>query len=111
MSVKQQLRENRSEQTPLKIDGNHLVSNNIAENKQNKETEMGECDLIETCPFFNDKIKTVNIDTEQLKEKYCKNNNLNCARYMIVQALGREKVPDDLLPDQKTTAYQIIAES
>ena len=85
--------------------------NNITEKQLYKENEMGECELIETCPFFNDKIKTADINIDELKEKYCKNNSLNCARYMIVQALGRENVPDDLLPDQKTTAYQIIAES
>jgi len=71
---------------------------------------MNECEFIEKCPFFQGKLAEKPVETEELKEKYCKNNNLNCARYMIVQAAGPEKMPEDLYPDEKIIAYQIIAE-
>ena len=66
---------------------------------------MGECEFIGGCSFFNGN------DDQELKEQYCKNNNLNCARYMIANALGNEIVPKDLEPDKKEIAYKIIAEN
>ena len=71
---------------------------------------MKECELIDTCPFFQGELAEKPVEIEELKEKYCKSNNLNCARYMIVQAAGREKIPDNLYPDEKAVAYGIIAE-
>ena len=71
---------------------------------------MGECEFIEGCPFFQDKSVEKPVEVEELKNKYCKNNNLNCALYMIAQAVGKEKMPPDLYPDEKTIAYQVIAE-
>ena len=71
---------------------------------------MNECELIDSCPFFLGELAEKPVETEGLKEKYCRNNNLNCARYMIVQAAGREKIPENLYPDEKIVAYQIIAE-
>ncbi len=71
---------------------------------------MAECELIDKCPFFNNNI----VETEkimQMQEKYCKTNNLNCARYLIATAIGSEAVPSDLAPDQKTKAYEIISSS
>ncbi len=72
---------------------------------------MSECELIHKCPFFNDKIAGEPDKIEAMKDKYCRKNNLNCARYMIVTALGKESVPVDLTPDEKTKAYGIISES
>jgi len=74
------------------------------------EYAMNECELMETCPFFQGKLAEKPVEIEELKEKYCRSNNLNCARYMIVQAAGRDKIPEDLYPDEKIVAYQVIAE-
>jgi len=71
---------------------------------------MSECELIEKCPFFLGELVEKPVEIEKLKEQYCKSNNLNCARYMIVQAAGLEKMPADLYPDEKIVAYQIIAD-
>lgn len=72
---------------------------------------MAECELINECPFFNDKIAGDEEKITLMKDKYCRKNNLNCARYMIATAVGREAVPLDLTPDEKTKAYEIISES
>ncbi len=69
---------------------------------------MQECDLIEKCPFYNDQLKGDKEQIDAMKEKYCKVNNLNCARYMIFMALGRESVPKELFPHQKDRAYEVI---
>lgn len=71
---------------------------------------MGECEFIAGCPFFNGQLAGDPEKIETLKEKYCRTNNLNCARYMVANALGKEKMPTELFPDQKDRAYLVIAE-
>jgi hypothetical protein len=72
---------------------------------------MGECEFIEFCPFFNDKLENKPDKIEEMKEKYCKSNNLNCARYMVANALGKEFMPPELFPHEKQRAYLVIAEN
>ena len=71
---------------------------------------MGECELIDKCPFFSGQLADKPVEIEDLKEKFCKNNNLNCARYMIANALGKEHMPPNLYPHEKAVAYGVIAE-
>ncbi|QEN04833.1 hypothetical protein EW093_08995 [Thiospirochaeta perfilievii] len=66
---------------------------------------MDQCEFLDICSFAKD-----GNDTE-LKASYCDSNPLRCARFMVYQSLGAEKVPEDLMPDQKTDAYGIIAEN
>jgi len=75
------------------------------------EYTMNECEFIKKCPFFLGELAEKPVETEELKDKYCRNNNLNCARYMISQAAGEAKIPENLYPDEKTIAYQVIAEN
>lgn len=72
---------------------------------------MQECELIDNCPFFNDKLKGDEKQIALLKEKYCLKNNLHCARYMVFIALGRDSMPDNLFPHQKDRAYEVISRS
>ena len=72
---------------------------------------MTECEFLEKCPFFNDALGNMPDTVEEMKVQYCKSNNLNCARYMIATAVGKEYIPDDLYPDQKMQAYAVIAEN
>lgn len=71
---------------------------------------MAVCELIEKCPFFNGKLADKPVEVDALKDKYCKTNNLNCARYMVANSIGREKMPPDLYPHEKETAYMVIAQ-
>jgi len=70
---------------------------------------MGECEFISKCPFFNDKLGNKPNAIEEMKEKYCKNNNLNCARYMVAHSSGPDYMPADLYPHEKSRAYEVIA--
>ena len=45
------------------------------------------------------------------KRLYCRGDNSKCARYMVFEALGVGRAPDDLFPNQEDRAKQIIAES
>lgn len=72
---------------------------------------MGKCEFIETCPFFHDKLNNKPAEVEQLKEKFCLNNNLNCARFMVVHSLGPDHMLPDLYPHEKERAYMHIAQN
>jgi hypothetical protein len=42
------------------------------------------------------------------KTSYCRDDNSKCARFRVFSALGREKVPADLYPNDLDVANQII---
>lgn len=73
-----------------------------------KEDERNLCEISSGCVFFLNKTPD-NLDYEDLINNYCINNNLHCARYMVFQVLGLDKVPPDLYPQDKTRAYEVIA--
>jgi len=70
---------------------------------------MAECERIQTCPFFNDKMKNMPATAELMKDKYCRGDFASCARYMVLKALGKEKVPSDLFPNETDRARRIIS--
>jgi len=72
---------------------------------------MQECELLDGCPFYNNQLKGDKEQIEAMKEKYCRKNNLNCASYMVLMALGKESMPEDLFPHQKERAYLIISQN
>lgn len=69
---------------------------------------MAECKLIRTCIFFNDKMANMPSTAEIFKTLFCKGEYDNCARLIVVNAVGREKVPADLFPNQKEKVAEII---
>ncbi|MBN2655599.1 MAG: hypothetical protein JXR86_00960 [Spirochaetales bacterium] len=72
---------------------------------------MGDCEFINKCPFFNGQLANMPDQVEELKEKYCRKNNLNCARYMVANSLGADKMLPDLFPHEKERAYMHIAQN
>lgn len=70
---------------------------------------MKDCELLEKCIFFNDKMANMPSTAEVIKLRYCQGGSDSCARYMVCKALGREKVPGDLFPNHNERALQIIA--
>ncbi len=71
---------------------------------------MAECEYIDSCPFFNGLLEDKPVEIEDLKNEYCRTNNLHCARYMVAMALGKDKVPENLYPHEKDVAYSLLAE-
>lgn len=69
---------------------------------------MAECELIKTCIFFNDKMANTPSTAEIFKKLYCRGEYNNCARMIVVNSLGREKVPVDLFPNQAEKAVEIV---
>ncbi len=69
---------------------------------------MANCELSETCIFFNDQMPNMPSTAAVFKKMYCEQDYDKCARMMVVKAVGREKVPKDLFPNQKERAEAII---
>ncbi len=63
------------------------------------------CELLEKCPFFNTLNSTA---VKLLKEVYCQGNPLICARRQVANAVGRERVPEDLSPNHDYRVQDII---
>jgi hypothetical protein len=69
---------------------------------------MADCECLKGCPFFNDKMASRPATSEMYKNAYCRGSNVQCARYIVFSALGREAVPVDLFPNQVDRAYDVI---
>ena len=68
-----------------------------------------ECEYLSGSIFFNDKMSDMPACAEQYKSRYCHGDNSDCARYRVLKALGREKVPSFLFPNQLEIAEKVIA--
>ena len=71
---------------------------------------MADCELLKTCIFFNDKMQNMPSTAEVIKTRYCRGDYADCARFTIVKTMGREKVPQDLFPNQIEKAREIISD-
>lgn len=70
---------------------------------------MADCPNLAGCPFFNDKMANMPATAESYKNRYCKDDYVNCARYKVCMALGKEKVPGTLFPNMHEAAEKLIA--
>lgn len=70
---------------------------------------MPVCVCLPTCPFFQNQMKDMPATAGALKKVYCEGDNSQCARFMIFQALGKEKTPSDLFPNDVMRAQEFIA--
>ena len=69
---------------------------------------MADCPMTPKCIFFNDKMASVPATAEMLKKRYCRDDFVHCARYLVRQALGPEGVPSDLTPSQAARVKSIV---
>lgn len=70
---------------------------------------MADCEILSGCIFFNDRMKNMPTLASIYKERFCKENNEFCARHMVLLALGKDRVPEDLFPAQLERAKKIIS--
>ncbi|WP_276570275.1 methyl-accepting chemotaxis protein [Thiocystis minor] len=73
------------------------------------EATGGDCESLAACPFFNGKMKGNVATVAMMKQRYCRGDKTACARYAVSKALGKEKVPTDLYPNQSARAKSLIA--
>lgn len=69
---------------------------------------MADCECLPGCVFFNDKMADKPSTTEMMKKRYCKGDNAGCARYVVKVALGTNRVPSDLYPNQLDKARELV---
>ena len=69
------------------------------------------CVYHEKCPMFTNQI-CMDYPTlsEKLKDQYCRGNPELCARKCLRDTLGKEAVPQLMLPQQYEWAQQILAD-
>ena len=66
------------------------------------------CPKTKICPFYNDKMPMGSGLGVIYKKKYCLGANAKCARWLILQNLGPEYVPNTLYPGMFDIASEII---
>ena len=69
---------------------------------------MTDCPRLIRCTFFNEQMDRMPSLTNLLKKQYCQGEFTTCARYIVLENLGQEKVPDDLFPNHEDRAKSLI---
>ncbi|NMB34976.1 MAG: hypothetical protein GX989_01680 [Firmicutes bacterium] len=69
------------------------------------------CEMLEACPFYNDKMDVESGLGKLYKRRYCEGDKTQCARYMVLSKLGAKAVPLDLYPNMQDRAQKIIAQN
>ena len=62
---------------------------------------MGECECHSRCTLFEEKMADMPTMVELFKSRYCRSDYSTCARYQVFKALGMERVPPDLFPNNE----------
>ena len=88
-------------------DYNDLVLS-YSQNLFDGEVNMPECECLPKCIFFNDKMQDKPLTAEMMKNRLCKSDFEQCARFRVFKALGRENVPADLYPNQIERADKLL---
>ncbi len=66
------------------------------------------CENLEKCPFYNDKMPIESALGRLYKKNFCETDKTKCARYQIAVTLGKGFVPTDLYPNMTAKAEEII---
>ena len=69
------------------------------------------CEMLDACPFYNDKMDVESGLGKLYKRRYCEGDKTQCARYMVLSELGAKAVPLDLYPNMQDRAKKIIAQN
>jgi len=70
---------------------------------------MSNCECLDDCPFFNDRMKGLEEVSELFKRYCCRGDSTQCARHMIFKELGKKCVPGDLAPNKIGRTQQLIS--
>lgn len=72
---------------------------------------MKSCDFYEICELFNqERASNMPRLVSMFKVRYCQGDPSQCARYKVSKEIGRQHVPEFMLPTQIEWAQQIIKE-
>lgn len=71
---------------------------------------MSECERLEACTFFSERMSDMPAMSFVFRERYCRGDWKVCARHRVVERLGAEAVPPDLYPNQSDKADRLLHE-
>ena len=67
---------------------------------------MAECERLNKCPFFTDRMTSMPNVSEVMKRTYCLGDKTECARYQLASA--GVPIPTDLYPPDTARASEIL---
>ena len=67
---------------------------------------MANCEKLQACPFFTDKMANMPNTSKLMKQMYCFGDKMHCARYLVNRA--GIVVPLDLFPHDLERAQQMV---
>lgn len=69
---------------------------------------MADCERLERCPFFHDRMDNMPGMAGMYKRRYCQGSNRDCARHIVMRELGKSDVPEDLFPNEVDRAEALV---
>ena len=70
---------------------------------------MADCERLNKCPFFGDKLAFMPKTAATMKQSYCYGDKSGCARYLL--ASKGISIPPDLFPNDNARALQILSKN
>ena len=77
-------------------------------NVEREENAMSDCPVLDACPFFADKLRNMPKTADLLKDRYCRSRHEVCARWVVRERAGPDKVPNDMFPHQADRANKLL---
>ena len=71
-------------------------------NRREEMTQKGTpvCQHLELCQhFFNSKLSKMPSLATMIKQQFCHDDNIHCARFIVLERLGADDTPADLYPN------------
>jgi hypothetical protein len=72
---------------------------------------MANCERTGQCAFYREELATMPMIAGIYKDYYCRGDNSECAIRMLATAIGEQKLPPDLFPNQTVRARKLIAQA
>ncbi|NCB30056.1 MAG: hypothetical protein EOM66_01450 [Clostridia bacterium] len=86
----------------------HYIYNYPAKFILKESPEIMQCEKLEKCPFYQQKMPMDSGLGAIYRQNYCESNKEKCARYLVAAKLGAQNVPVDLYPNMQLRAEEII---
>jgi len=67
---------------------------------------MSQCEKMEKCQFFNDRMADMPSMSQAMKDSFCMADKKGCARYVV--STSGHPVPSDLFPHMMERAMSIL---
>jgi hypothetical protein len=74
-----------------------------------KENAMADCEKMEKCQFFNDRMEDMPPMSQAMKDSFCMADKNGCARYVV--STSGHPVPPDLFPHMMERAMSIVGKA